>query len=204
MHTAVFILCGYLSGSVLYARVFAWIMKKEGMIESSRDQNPGTANAFMYGGFCCGVCTLLCDLLKGFLPVFLYLHSGAFREGDWFGLSLVLAAPVIGHVLPLFYRFKGGKGIATTFGCLLGLFPKWRPAVILAVFFLFFSLVLRISTHFYRTLAAYLCALVGMLLWVEDVAVLVGFIVMAVVVSVRMLTSKEEKEKAKVRLLWMH
>ena len=73
MEATGYVLYGYLSGSVLYARVFAKIFKKENMIENSKDKNPGTANAFMHGGFLCGVLTLVFDLLKGFLPVFLYI-----------------------------------------------------------------------------------------------------------------------------------
>ena len=59
-----FILLGYFSGSVLYARIFAKLFKKDNLIENSKDKNPGTANAFMYGGFWCGVLTLIFDLAK--------------------------------------------------------------------------------------------------------------------------------------------
>ena len=51
MQTIAFVLFGYLSGSVLYARIFSRLFGKEEMIEKSKDKNPGTANAFMYGGF---------------------------------------------------------------------------------------------------------------------------------------------------------
>ena len=67
-----YILLGYLSGSVLYARIAAKVFHKPQLLQCSPDQNPGAANAFQYGGFWCGVFTLSGDLLKGFLPVFLY------------------------------------------------------------------------------------------------------------------------------------
>ena len=51
LKTIGFISLGYLSGSILYARIFARLFKKDNMIENSKDKNPGTANAFMYGGF---------------------------------------------------------------------------------------------------------------------------------------------------------
>ena len=204
MNTAKYVLLGYLSGSVLYAKVFARIFGKEKMIESSKDKNPGTANAFMYGGFWCGALTLICDLLKGFLPVFLYMqYTDPQPPSGALAISFILAAPVVGHAFPLFYRFKGGKGIAATFGCLLGLFPRWQPAVTLAVFFIFFSVVLRITPHFYRTLAAYFCALLSMMCLVDVHAVLVGFAIITAVVCIRMFASSEEKEKMKVKLLWM-
>ena len=69
----VYSLIGYLSGSILYADVFAKLFKKD-IYKDSRDKNPGTANAFQFGGFRCGLCTLICELLKGFLPVYCYVN----------------------------------------------------------------------------------------------------------------------------------
>ena len=74
LQTSFFICLGYLSGSVLYARVFAGIFNREDMFLQSGDHNPGTANAFLYGGFWCGLFTLIFDILKGFLPVFLFMR----------------------------------------------------------------------------------------------------------------------------------
>lgn len=201
--TVMFVIFGYLSGSVLYARVFSRVFRKEGMLEQSRDRNPGTANAFLYGGFWCGFLTLLGDLLKGFLPVFLFLHADMPECPSPFWNGLVIAAPVIGHAFPLFYGGRGGKGIAVTFGCLLGLLPIWRPVAALAVFFLFFSVVLRITPHYHRTLAAYLCALFSLLYKAESRAVELGFLMIAVTVCVKLFTSKEVREKMGVKLLWM-
>ena len=204
MQIAGFILLGYLSGSVLYARVFARLFGKEEMIENSRDRNPGTANAFMYGGFWCGLLTLICDIGKAFIPVFLFMRAVEQLRPGVIATSLVLAAPVVGHVFPVFYRLKGGKGIAATFGSLLGLFPALKPAAILAVFFIFFSVVLRVSPHFYRTLTAYLCALFCMAFSIDRRSVILGFAIITVAVCIRMFARPEEKEKIKVKLLWMH
>ena len=204
MSKAAWILFGYLSGSILYARIFAKLFRKEDMIEKSRDRNPGAGNAFMYGGFWCGVLTLTCDILKGFFPVYLFMQYAPELSPDMLSIAFVMAAPVVGHAFSVFYKGKGGKGIAVTFGCLLGLFPFLRPFAILAAFFIFFSCILRINPHYYRTLAAYMCALIGMLLLVKQPMVLLGFAIIAVVVSSRMLLSEEEKEKMRIKLLWMH
>ncbi|MGN0427473.1 MAG: glycerol-3-phosphate acyltransferase [Agathobacter sp.] len=204
MSKAAWILFGYLSGSILYARIFAKLFRKEDMIEKSRDRNPGAGNAFMYGGFWCGVLTLTCDILKGFFPVYLFMQYAPDLSPDMLSIAFVMAAPVVGHAFPVFFKGKGGKGIAVTFGCLLGLFPFLRPFAILAAFFIFFSCILRINPHYYRTLAAYLCALIGMLLLVKVPMILLGFAIIAVVVSSRMLLSEEEKEKMRIKLLWMH
>lgn len=204
MQTVGFMLWGYLSGSILYARIFARVFGKQNLFEQSRDKNPGTANAFIYGGFWCGLLTLICDIGKGFLPVFWFMRAAVHLRPGVFATSIVLASPVVGHVFPAFYRFRGGKGIAVTFGSLLGLFPVMKPAVILALFFIFFSLILRISPHFYRTLAAYFCSLLCLTFGNGQREALAGFAVITFVVFIRMLVSSEEKEKMKVRLLWMH
>lgn len=197
--TFYYILLGYLSGSVLYARVFSTLMGKD-ILARSKDNNPGASNAFQYGGFLCGLGTLLGDLCKGFVPVWLYLHSED-AEGSHLALALILAAPVVGHAFPVFYRFRGGKGIAVTFGVLCGLFPAWQPFIIFAGAFLFFSLVVRITPHFQRTIAAYLSAMVCLLLTSQPKAVELGFSLVTAVVCLRLHKSKEPREAMEVKLL---
>lgn len=63
---ALYIIFGYLLGSILFARLGGLIFKKTDIMAESPDKNPGTMNAFTYGGFRCGVFTLCGDLLKGF------------------------------------------------------------------------------------------------------------------------------------------
>ena len=197
-----FIFLGYLSGSVLYARIFAGFFKKDNMIENSKDKNPGTANAFMYGGFWCGLLTLIFDLAKGFLPVSFYFHQAGTRFPDVISSALIIAAPVIGHAFPVFFKFRGGKGIAVSFGCLLGLLPLWQPLIILAFFFILFSVVLRISPHFYRTFVSYISALVCMFFLVKEPVIYIGFSLIAAVVIIKLIFSKEKREKPEVSLLW--
>ena len=199
-----YVILGYLCGSVLFAQVFSKVFHKEGMIENSKDQNPGTANAFMQGGFWCGLLTLAGDVLKGFLPVFWFMHGEMAGDSHVLLQGLVIAAPVIGHGFPLFYGFRGGKGIAVTFGCLLGLLPLWQPLGALAVIFIFFSVVLRITPHYHRTLAAYLCALAFVLCMGGGESVRVGFVMITLTVCARLFSSREAKEKMGVGLLWMH
>lgn len=191
-----FAVLGYLSGSVLFARIFAAAMGKD-ILGTSKDGNPGTSNAFRYGGFFCGMLTLLGDLLKGFLPVWLCLRA---EEAPAL-LPLVLAAPVVGHAFPVFYGFHGGKGIAVSFGCLLGLLPGWQPLAIFIGTFLFFSLVIKIKPHFQRTIAAYLAGLLLMALTHQPKPVLLGFFLIAAVVCLRMHLSKEPREAMQVQLL---
>lgn len=116
------------------------------------DSNPGTYNAYTYGGFWCGALTLVCDLLKGFLPVFLYIRVSG---GTPLGLVLVMSAPALGHIFPIWHKFDGGKGIAVSFGVLLGLAPNMLPVLTLALTYLLFSLVFKVNPHFYRLILTY-------------------------------------------------
>lgn len=197
-----FSLFGYLCGSILFARLFSKLFHKD-ILTPSPDQNPGVANAFMYGGFWCGFCTLLGDVLKGFLPVFL-LTTGVPLQSLGLPYALALAAPVLGHAFPVFNRFRGGKGIAATFGCLLGLFPcSPLPFAIFAAAFIFFSVVLKISPHFYRTIFAYLATAVLLPVLGAPGAVCGAFLIMAATVCVRLHLSHEERERMTVKLAWM-
>lgn len=201
VQTVVFICLGYLSGSVLYARVFAALFQKGDILQQSRDHNPGTANAFLYGGFWCGLLTLFFDLFKGFMPVYLFTHYGPAGAVAPFWAALAVAAPVLGHIFPLFYRFRGGKGIAVTFGCLAGLYPAWQPLLILAFFFLLFSTVLKVSPHFYRTIFSYVGALAAILWEMGSETAALGFLWITAAVLVRLLTSGERRERLEVKLV---
>lgn len=198
MRTLFFMLAGYLSGSVLYAHVWGRFISHRDVTAGTRDGNPGTANAFTKGGFLCGILTLFCDIAKGFFPVWLFLLQT--DHGD-LSLALILAAPVLGHVFPLFYHFQGGKGIAVSFGCLLGLCPFIVPAVILAACFILFSTVLVISPHYYRTLASYVSATVLTFLTVKIAAVRWGMLLISGTIVSKLMTCDEKKEQCKVKLL---
>lgn len=196
-----FILGGYLCGSVLFARLAVTLFGKTAILSESRDANPGTANAFQYGGFWCGVLVLCGDVAKGFLPVQLCLAYADLFDPFPLLLPLALAAPVVGHTFPLFYRFRGGKGIAVTFGCLLGLLPMWEPVAYFALVFVFFSVILRVSPHFYRTVVTYLVTLALLVLRCPPMA-WSSFLLMSGAVLLRFHLSKEERERPVVNVLW--
>ncbi|MGE3318535.1 MAG: glycerol-3-phosphate 1-O-acyltransferase PlsY [Candidatus Berkiella sp.] len=81
--------------------------------------NPGATNVLRLGGKLPAAMVLLCDVVKGMLPVYLVK---LFTADPWI-ISAVLLAAVLGHIYPLFFQFKGGKGVATALGGLLGLSP---------------------------------------------------------------------------------
>ena len=143
--------------------------------------------------------TLLGDLAKGFLPVFFYCQRPF--PPAW-PLALVLAAPVVGHVLPVFFHFHGGKGIATSFGVLMGLFPELRPVMALAAVFILFAAVIRVTPNFACTIVSYLVTTAVMWLLPVLPGVQMGFTIIAAVICMRLHVSREARVKARVKWLW--
>lgn len=198
-----YMIFGYLSGSILFAKIAAKLFHKENIFTDSTDGNPGTANAFVYGGFFCGLLTLAGDLFKGFLPVYLFIRSQPLSTSP-LPMAMILAAPVIGHAFPLFYKFQGGKGIAVSFGCLLGLLPFGTPVLILVFYFLFFTLILKITPDFYRTLITYLCSAVTISVLLGVNGITLGFWLMTGILCLRLHLSKEIRKEMRISLLWKH
>jgi acyl phosphate:glycerol-3-phosphate acyltransferase len=105
----------YLLGSLSCAIITCRIMG----LPDPREQgsgNPGATNVMRFGGKKAAGITLLGDFLKGFIPVYL-AHSLAM---PLLVQSLIGLAAFLGHLYPLFFGFKGGKGVATSLGVLLG------------------------------------------------------------------------------------
>ena len=114
-------LLGSLSFAILLSRVFGTADPR-----AEGSGNPGATNMLRVAGKRLAIFTLLGDLLKGLLPVLVARLIGLdLQEQAWVGLAAVL-----GHLYPLYFNFRGGKGVATAAGMLLGLYP---PAALLAL-----------------------------------------------------------------------
>ena len=112
----------YLLGSVPFAVVTSRVF---GLADprSYGSKNPGATNVLRSGNKKAAALTLLGDLLKGWLAVFLaqmFMERGLFGEGV---VALVALAVFFGHLYPVFLGFKGGKGVATAAGVLFALDP---------------------------------------------------------------------------------
>ena len=112
------IIISYLLGGVSIARL---ITKKEsaGGINDQGSGNPGTMNMLRTHGIFMGLFTLLCDALKGVIPALfglLFFGNAIDIHFGYLALYVFGFCAVIGHIFPVYYKFKGGKGIATTFG----------------------------------------------------------------------------------------
>lgn len=115
--TLLYILGGYLLGSLSSAIITCRLM---GLPDprSGGSGNPGATNVLRLGGKKAAAITLAGDMLKGLLPVLAVKALGA----DLTIQSAVAVAAFLGHLYPVFFGFRGGKGVATVLGVLLGLY----------------------------------------------------------------------------------
>lgn len=118
MIISLFVLLAYLIGSISSAVVVSKWMKLPDP-RTAGSGNPGATNVLRVGGKKAGLLTLLGDALKGYLPVLLAFHL---HSPDALTAMIALAV-FLGHLYPVFFGFKGGKGVATCFGILLAINP---------------------------------------------------------------------------------
>ena len=142
---------GFLSGSVLYSAYLPRWIKGVDTTKLSEDKNPGAYNAFHYAGVTVGTLCLACDMAKGYLPVM--LAAKAVPPADPL-FAVVMLAPVAGHAFSPLKHFRGGKGIAVSFGVLLALMPDNLVVLALAGAYLG-SLLFPLHPNERRTVAAF-------------------------------------------------
>ena len=108
-----YMLCAYLLGSLSAAILFCRLF---GLPDPRREgsRNPGATNVLRIGGKWPALAVLIFDMLKGMLPVW----AGYYLGLTHFELGMVALAACLGHIFPVFFNFKGGKGVATAFGAI--------------------------------------------------------------------------------------
>lgn len=160
MATALFILIAYLIGSLSFAKIVSRAM---GLPDphSYGSGNPGATNVLRTGRKSAALLTLAGDALKGWIAVVLaQIYGPRFGVGDA-GLAGVAFAAFVGHLYPVFFGFRGGKGVATAAGVLfalsgwLGLATTASFAIIVA-FFRYVSLASIIAAAFAAFYGAFL------------------------------------------------
>lgn len=202
-----YIVIGYFCGSLLFSEISPFGLKRKDPTILAFDHNPGAFNAFRYNGLGWGLFTLLGDLAKGFLPVWLYIHQ-VFQDSIFYqGLPFVLVAPILGHLYPVFFKFHGGEGISTTFGVLLSLWigqiSAW-PVWTLVFLFLALRLLIQIKPDYYLTLVVYL--LFSLFTFLEPINLFVWlgifFISISVLGKLFFLTPKPQQKMEVKFSLW--
>jgi glycerol-3-phosphate acyltransferase PlsY len=133
------ILIAYLVGSINSAIILSKVLKLPDP-RTQGSKNPGATNMLRIGGKKIAAFVLLIDMLKGLSPILLaYSYTSSSLE-----LSIIALSAFLGHVYPVFYSFKGGKGVATFIGGLIGINPLVGVSFILI--WLFVAKVLNISS----------------------------------------------------------
>ncbi|MFP6556821.1 glycerol-3-phosphate 1-O-acyltransferase PlsY [Paraburkholderia sp. B3] len=144
MYNLIVAVLAYLIGSVSFAVIVSAAM---GLADprSYGSGNPGATNVLRSGNKKAAILTLIGDAFKGWLAVWLAAHFGPhFGLGDD-AIALAAIAVFLGHLYPVFFRFQGGKGVATAAGVLLAIHPVLGLATLLtwlivAFFFRYSSL----------------------------------------------------------------
>lgn len=172
------ILASYFIGSISFAVVVSKAMRLPDP-HSYGSGNPGATNVLRTGNKLAAVLTLVGDALKGYLAIFLARALIGVDVDSWV-LPTVAVAAFLGHLFPVFHRFKGGKGVATALGILLGI-SAWLGLaalstwLIVAFFMRYSSLAALITALFapvyfvflfgFQPMALAIAAMSALLIW---------------------------------------
>ena len=118
-----FAIAAYIVGSIPFGKLIAG---RVGRMDITRrgSGNIGATNVARELGVKWGAVTLVLDILKGFIPVMAFLfYARRAGTGHEIGLAFIGVCALLGHMFPVFLRFRGGKGVATALGVFLGLSP---------------------------------------------------------------------------------
>ena len=178
MFFAVAVLAAYLVGSLSVAVIISRAM---GLADprSYGSKNPGATNVLRSGSRPAALLTLAFDALKGYVPVLLVLMFGQHYGLGENAAAFVGLAAFVGHLWPVFFRFQGGKGVATAAGVLMAVNPLLGVAVLLS-----FALIVAFSR--YVSLGAMVAAVFApfyqMLIWGPELSTLALVVMSALLV----------------------
>ena len=169
----------YLLGSLSFAVLVSRAM---GIADprSYGSRNPGATNVLRSGNRPAALLTLLLDAFKGWLAVWLAQLAGATWGLQPAAIALVAVAVFLGHLYPVYFHFRGGKGVATAAGLLLAVQPWLGLAtiatwIIVAAFFRYSSLAALVSAVF----APLYYGFGGLFVWTVDPAMLAALVLVS-------------------------
>ncbi len=195
---AIAIVLAYLLGSISFAIVVSYGFGL-GDPRSYGSKNPGATNVLRSGNKTAAALTLLGDAFKGWLAVYLARSFAAELQLDGFAIALVGLAVFLGHLYPIYFRFKGGKGVATALGVLLG-FNPWLALATLTTWavILFFFRISSLASLIAAVFAPFYCVLVfGINAQTVAVFVMSAFLVWRHRVNIRNLLEWKEAKVGK-------
>lgn len=173
------VVAAYLLGSISFAVVVSRAM---GLSDPRTfgSKNPGATNVLRSGSKVAAIVTLLLDAAKGWLPVVLVRWFGApygLEEGTQ---AMVGLAAFLGHLWPVFFRFEGGKGVATALGVLMG-FSPWLGLATAATWLIvaFFSRYSSLASLASALFAPVYYVMVGGVVWDTERSIAAAIVVMS-------------------------
>ena len=134
-----FLIGSYLLGSISSAIIICKICNLPDP-RTQGSKNPGATNVLRIGGKFVATFVLIFDGLKGALPVIIAHYYGY----NLFDLTIILLCAFLGHVFPIYYRFKGGKGVATYLGGLIGI--SFFVGLTFSIIWLIVAKVMKVSS----------------------------------------------------------
>lgn len=188
MQYILFTAAGFISGSILYSYMIGKYFCNIDITEISEDKNPGAANVIKYSGIKFGIPAIILDVLKGFIPVYFAVK---YLDIDSLYFVPVLAAPVLGHATAPLFNWHGGKAIASSFGCLLGLIPSSNIVIALALLLFFFTFLVIIRPDSLRCIISYALFAIYSFCCCPITGVRYGSILIAIIVIIKLLLGYE-------------
>jgi glycerol-3-phosphate acyltransferase PlsY len=200
--TPIFVVASYLLGAIPFGLLIG--LSKGIDIRQHGSKNIGATNCGRVVGKGWGQLCLALDILKGFIPTLVYgvwffpeLASAA-AYGWWLAVAL---AAVLGHLFPVYLGFKGGKGVATTIGVGLGLWPHFTVAMIVSVIaYLIVRYVFGFVSLGSLTLAVVFPIALGVYMFISGLALSTGWPLLAVALTLTVLIFVRHKDNIR-RLL---
>jgi len=192
------IIVAYLIGSINFAVIFsALFMKKD--VREMGSGNAGTTNVMRNGGFLPGALTFIFDALKGFAAVYIgkiaFAHILAETQAAWaqpiYGAYICGVFCMLGHIFPIFFQFKGGKGVATS----VGIFSVCSPIAIISGLAVFAAVTFISKIVSLASLIATVTVVVLSAIFHDDSALLWPQILMAVIMGAMVFIKHKENIK---------
>ena len=203
-YSALAVLAAYQVGTLAFAVIVSRVMGLKDP-RTFGSKNPGATNVLRSGSKAAAIVTLLLDAMKGLLPVLAVKWFGKSYGLEDGTIAMVGLAAFLGHLWPVFFRFQGGKGVATFIGVVFGIHPVLGVAtgatwLIIAFFFRYSSLASLIAAAFAP--AYYLLG--DRVQWYADTRIAIALAAMAMLLAYRhrenisrLLQGKESKLGAK-------
>ncbi len=192
------VIAAYLIGSINFAVIFsnAFLKKDVRQIGSG---NAGTTNVMRTAGFLPGLLTFICDALKGLVAVyigkvifeFIITNSGYDWARPIYGAYICGLACMIGHVFPIFFQFRGGKGVATS----VGIYAICSPVAIVSGLIVFAATTLISKMVSLGSLVATVTVVVLSIVFADDFSLLWPQAVLSIIMGIIVIAKHKDNIK---------